>query len=74
MCCRCACANTWKNNDGKDCLIKCKSFQYSNFTRKCLLNEGDHNGNFDLVYSWDTNYFYRRCTSEGLFLQLRLLQ
>ncbi|VDK82468.1 unnamed protein product [Litomosoides sigmodontis] len=56
--CRCACGRTW-NEDG--CVTKCKSFQYSNTTRKCLLNEDDHNGKFDLVYNWDTNYFYRIC-------------
>ncbi|CAG9531242.1 unnamed protein product [Cercopithifilaria johnstoni] len=62
--CRCACANTWLE---EDCvMMKCKSFQYSNITRKCLLNEDDHNGKFDLVYNWDTNYFYRICIDEDI--------
>ncbi|VBB32372.1 unnamed protein product [Acanthocheilonema viteae] len=61
--CRCACAITW--ND-EDCAVKCKSFQYSNITRICFLNGDDHNGIFDLVYSWDTNYFYRICMVEDI--------
>ncbi|MCP9265097.1 hypothetical protein DINM_020298 [Dirofilaria immitis] len=60
--CRCACATTWNNN----CAMKCKSFQYSNVTRKCLLNEDDHDGKFDLVYSLDTNYFYKICTDQDI--------
>ncbi|VIO89738.1 Uncharacterized protein BM_BM11665 [Brugia malayi] len=64
--CRCACAKTWNNDDKNDCMIKCKSFQYSNVTRKCLLNEDDHHGNYDLIYNWDNNYFYRICTTEDI--------
>uniref|UniRef100_A0A0R3RQS7 Apple domain-containing protein n=1 Tax=Elaeophora elaphi TaxID=1147741 RepID=A0A0R3RQS7_9BILA len=61
--CRCNCANTWIE---KDCELKCKSFQYSNITRKCLLNEDDHKGNFDLVYSKDIDYFYKICPGEDI--------
>uniref|UniRef100_A0A183HF33 Apple domain-containing protein n=1 Tax=Onchocerca flexuosa TaxID=387005 RepID=A0A183HF33_9BILA len=44
--CRCACATTMDIFDN-DCTMRCKSFQYSDVTRKCLLNEDDHNGKFD---------------------------
>ncbi|VDM96882.1 unnamed protein product, partial [Onchocerca ochengi] len=54
------------DNDDNDCAIKCKSFQYNNITRKCLLNEEDHFGKYDLVYSWNTNYFYKNCAHEDI--------
>uniref|UniRef100_A0A915PKH6 Apple domain-containing protein n=1 Tax=Setaria digitata TaxID=48799 RepID=A0A915PKH6_9BILA len=62
--CRCECVRTW--DDEENCILRCKSFQYSNFTRKCLLNSDDHNGRSGLIYAWDTNYFYRICTAEDI--------
>ncbi|VDM97171.1 unnamed protein product, partial [Thelazia callipaeda] len=69
--CRCACAKTWK--DETNCTVRCKSFQYSNSRQNCILNSADHTGDFDLIYTWNNDYYYRTCDKEGMFICLRLI-
>ncbi|KAI6174429.1 hypothetical protein M3Y98_01189000 [Aphelenchoides besseyi] len=45
--CRCKCAETWLDMTTGP---HCKSVLYNEVSRECSLNQGDHNGKYDLIY------------------------
>ncbi|KAI6234184.1 hypothetical protein M3Y99_00825900 [Aphelenchoides fujianensis] len=56
--CRCRCAQTWLNMTVGP---KCKSVLYNEVNRECSLNQGDHNGKYDLIYDKFVDYHYVSC-------------
>lgn len=49
----CRCAETWLNltaDVSSNGHLKCKSVLYNEIAQECSLNQGDHNGKYDLIY------------------------
>jgi hypothetical protein len=61
--CRCRCAESWLNltSAKESSSLKCKSLLYNEVTRECSLNQGDHNGKYDLIYDKYMDYHYVSC-------------
>ncbi|KAI6222644.1 hypothetical protein M3Y95_00915400 [Aphelenchoides besseyi] len=56
--CRCKCAETWLDMTTGP---HCKSVLYNEVSRECSLNQGDHNGKYDLIYDKFVDYHYVSC-------------
>ncbi|KAI6190888.1 hypothetical protein M3Y97_00167700 [Aphelenchoides bicaudatus] len=72
--CRCRCAETWLNittDNPESGQLHCKSVLYNEITRECSLNQGDHNGKYDLIYDKFIDYHYVSCEIKYLLSAAR---